>query len=108
MKTDCVLFCQQLHIHADAKMGKDKLIDELFSENVKGNFVQPRFIIDYPSRNEPADKKHRSKPGLSRAFWADDQQQEIASSTANWMTPSINVNVLKNSQNWWSAVTMKQ
>ena len=60
--------CQQLHIHVDASMGKGKLIDELFSETAESKYVQPTFIMDYPVEMSPLTKKHRSKPGLGRAF----------------------------------------
>jgi lysyl-tRNA synthetase, class II len=60
--------CKQLHIHADASMGKGKLIDEIFSEQCEHHFIQPTFIIDYPVEMSPLTKKHRSKPGLVERF----------------------------------------
>ena len=49
--------CRQLGIHADASMGKGKLIDEIFSEKCEHHFIQPTFIIDYPVEMSPAYKK---------------------------------------------------
>jgi lysyl-tRNA synthetase class 2 len=60
--------CKQLHIHADASMGKGKLIDEIFSEQCEHHFIQPTFIIDYPVEMSPLTKKHRSKAGLVERF----------------------------------------
>ncbi len=60
--------CKQLHIHADATMGKGKLIDEIFSTACEHHFIQPTFIIDYPVEMSPLTKKHRSKPGLVERF----------------------------------------
>ncbi len=79
--------CQQLHIHADAKMGKGKLIDELFSEKCEGNFVQPTFIIDYPVEMSPLTKKHRSKPGLVERFELMINGKEIANAYSELNDP---------------------
>ncbi len=48
--------------------GRAKLIDEIFSESVEKNLIQPTFIIDYPLILSPLAKKHRSKPGLVERF----------------------------------------
>ena len=60
--------CRQLHIHADEKWGKGKLIDEIFGGKCEGNYIQPTFITDYPVEMSPLTKKHRSKPGLVERF----------------------------------------
>src|SRR5690606_2717299 len=52
--------CKELHIEADASMGKGKMIDEIFGAKCESNFVQPTFIIDYPVEMSPLTKKHRS------------------------------------------------
>ncbi len=48
--------------------GRAKLIDEIFSEAVEKNLVQPTFIVDYPLILSPLAKKHRSKEGLVERF----------------------------------------
>lgn len=70
--------CLQLNIHADASMGKGKLIDELFGETSESKYVQPTFIIDYPVEMSPLTKKHRSKPGLVERFELMVNGKEIA------------------------------
>ena len=50
------------------KMGKGKLIDEIFGETCEGTFIQPTFITDYPVEMSPLTKMHRSKPGLTERF----------------------------------------
>lgn len=60
--------CRDLNIEVDASMGKGKLIDEIFSEKVEANLIQPTFITDYPIEMTPLAKKHRSKEGLVERF----------------------------------------
>ena len=70
--------CRQLHIHTDEKMGKGKLIDEIFGAKCEGNYIQPTFITDYPVEMSPLTKKHRSKPGLVERFELMCNGKEIA------------------------------
>jgi lysyl-tRNA synthetase, class II len=70
--------CKQLGIHADAKWGKGKLIDEIFGSKCEGNYIQPTFITDYPVEMSPLTKKHRSKPGLVERFELMCNGKEIA------------------------------
>ncbi len=60
--------CRSLGIEVDASMGRGKLIDELFSEKVEANLIQPTYITDYPIEMTPLAKKHRSKEGLVERF----------------------------------------
>ena len=49
-------------------MGRAKLIDEIFSERVQPNLVQPTFVMDHPLEMVPLAKRHRSKPGHVEAW----------------------------------------
>ncbi|MBE9600063.1 lysine--tRNA ligase [Pedobacter sp. MC2016-24] len=60
--------CKKLGIETDATMGKGKLVDEIFSEKVEANLIQPTYITDYPLEMTPLAKKHRSKEGLVERF----------------------------------------
>ncbi|MCD0489599.1 lysine--tRNA ligase [Pedobacter sp. MC2016-14] len=60
--------CKTLGIEIDNSMGRGKLIDELFSEKVEANLIQPTYITDYPLEMTPLAKKHRSKDGLVERF----------------------------------------
>ena len=60
--------CKSLSIEIDASMGRGKLIDEIFSEKVEANLIQPTYITDYPLEMTPLAKKHRSKEGLVERF----------------------------------------
>jgi lysyl-tRNA synthetase class 2 len=60
--------CKSLSVEIDASMGRGKLIDEIFSEKVEANLIQPTYITDYPLEMTPLAKKHRSKEGLVERF----------------------------------------
>lgn len=55
-------------IEIDGLFGKAKLIDELFSQLVEPELIQPTFVIDYPLILSPLAKKHRTKEGLVERF----------------------------------------
>ena len=79
--------CRKLDIHADASMGKGKLIDEIFSAKCEGHFIQPTFIIDYPVEMSPLTKRHRSKPGLVERFELMANGKEIANAYSELNDP---------------------
>jgi len=79
--------CKQLHIHADEKWGKGKLIDEIFGAKCEGNYIQPTFITDYPVEMSPLTKKHRSKPGLVERFELMCNGKEIANAYSELNDP---------------------
>ena len=60
--------CKDQGIEIDESMGRGKLVDELFSEKVEANLIQPTYITDYPIEMTPLAKKHRSKDGLVEHF----------------------------------------
>jgi lysyl-tRNA synthetase class 2 len=79
--------CKQLHIHADEKWGKGKLIDEIFGNKCEGNYIQPTFITDYPVEMSPLTKKHRSKAGLVERFELMCNGKEIANAYSELNDP---------------------
>lgn len=48
--------------------GKAKFVDEIFSQVVEPEIIQPTFVVDYPLILSPLAKKHRSKDGLVERF----------------------------------------
>jgi lysyl-tRNA synthetase class 2 len=79
--------CKQLGIDADPKVGKGKLIDEIFGEKCEHHYVQPTFIIDYPIEMSPLTKKHRSKKGLVERFELIVNGKEIANAYSELNDP---------------------
>jgi lysyl-tRNA synthetase class 2 len=71
-------FCKKLNIETDARMGKGKLLDEIFSTTCEKNFIQPTFVMDYPIEMSPLTKKHRKEPGLVERFELIINGKEIA------------------------------
>jgi lysyl-tRNA synthetase class 2 len=67
-EAELVQTCKDLGIATDDTMGRGKLVDELFSEKVEANLIQPTYITDYPIEMTPLAKKHRSKEGLVERF----------------------------------------
>lgn len=79
--------CAKLHIHADIKWGKGKLIDEIFGSKCEQHYIQPTFITDYPIEMSPLTKKHRSKAGLVERFELMINGKEIANAYSELNDP---------------------
>lgn len=79
--------CKQLHISVDEKIGKGKLIDEIFGSKCEHHYIQPTFIIDYPVEMSPLTKKHRDKQGLVERFELMINGKEIANAYSELNDP---------------------
>ncbi len=49
-------------------LGRDKILDELFSELVEPELIQPTFVLDHPQELSPLAKAHRDEAGLVERF----------------------------------------
>lgn len=77
----------KLNLEVSPNLGKGKLIDEIFSEIVEPNLIQPTFIMDYPIEMSPLAKKHRSKPGLVERFEAIINGSELCNAFSELNDP---------------------
>jgi lysyl-tRNA synthetase class 2 len=67
-ENDLRALAKNLGIEIAGLFGKAKLIDEIFSQVVEPEIIQPTFVVDYPLILSPLAKKHRSKDGLVERF----------------------------------------
>lgn len=78
---------KDLGVSVDNKMGKGKLIDEIFGETAEGKIIQPTFITDYPVEMSPLAKKHREKDGLVERFEAICNGKELCNAFSELNDP---------------------
>jgi lysyl-tRNA synthetase class 2 len=79
--------CDSLEVPHTPAMGKGKLIDAIFGAKCEHHFIQPTFIIDYPTETSPLTKMHRSKPGLTERFELMINGKEIANAYSELNDP---------------------
>ena len=69
------------------KMGKGKLIDEIFGETSEGKYIQPTFVTDYPIEMSPLTKRHRDNPELTERFELMVNGKELANAYSELNDP---------------------
>ena len=78
---------KKLNLVLDPKIGKGKIIDEIFGTFCEPHLIQPTFITDYPVEMSPLAKKHRSKEGLVERFEAICNGKEICNAFSELNDP---------------------
>lgn len=78
---------KELNINVTGIEGKGKLIDEIFSEIIEPELIQPTFVMDYPLELSPLAKKHRSKEGVVERFEAYFGGKEICNAFSELNDP---------------------
>ena len=68
-------------------MGRDKILDELFSELVEPELIQPTFVMDHPKELSPLAKDHRETAGLVERFELFIAGFEVANSFSELNDP---------------------
>jgi lysyl-tRNA synthetase class 2 len=67
-ENDMKALAKNIGIEIEGLHGRAKYIDEIFSQVVEPELIQPTFVVDYPLILSPLAKKHRSKDGLVERF----------------------------------------
>ncbi len=79
--------CDSINVPHTPEMGKGKLIDTIFGDKCEHHYIQPTFIIDYPTETSPLTKMHRTKPGLVERFELMINGKEIANAYSELNDP---------------------
>ncbi len=66
--SELVRECKARGIGIEESRGRAKIIDDIFTEKVQPNLIQPTFVTDHPVEMSPLAKIHRDDPKLTERF----------------------------------------
>jgi lysyl-tRNA synthetase, class II len=69
-RDEAAALAKEAGVDVDPTMGYGKIVDEVMSERVQPNLIQPTFLYDYPIEISPLAKRHRENPALTERFQA--------------------------------------
>ncbi len=67
-KDELITAANEHNVEIDETWGEMKILDEIFSERIEPNLIEPTFVIDYPKAMSPLAKNHRAKDGIVERF----------------------------------------
>jgi len=79
--------CARFGVELPPSPSRAKMIDELFSNLVQPQLVEPTFVTDYPVEMSPLAKRHRSEPSLVERFELFIGGMEIANAFSELNDP---------------------
>ncbi len=86
-RDDLAAEAKGLGIAIDKSWGVGKIIDEIFSQTVEPNLIDPTFVMDYPIELSPLAKRHRSVDGLVERFELFIGGMEVANAFSELNNP---------------------
>ncbi len=82
-------YAESLGVDVGGKRNWGQVVEEVFSELVQADLVQPTFITDFPADISPLAKPHRDKPGLSERFEGYIAGEEVFNAFSELNDPII-------------------
>lgn len=74
-------------VDSSLKLGRARLIDQLYKKVVRPKLVQPQFLIDPPLIMSPLAKPHRDNRNLAERFWVLADGAEIGNAFSELNDP---------------------
>ncbi len=84
---DLATLAQDKGVKLKSGMGRDKILDELFSLLIEPGLIQPTFVMDHPRELSPLAKAHREHDGLVERFELFTAGFELANSFSELNDP---------------------
>jgi lysyl-tRNA synthetase class 2 len=88
----------KLGIDLEGKVGLGQAIDEIFSETVEANLIQPVFITDFPIELSPLAKKHRESEEVVERFELFAAGIELANAFSEQNDPAAQAQAFERQQ----------
>lgn len=84
---EIIASCEKLGIEIEKDRGRPKIIDDIFTEKVQPELIQPTFITDHPIEMSPLAKLHRDNSKLTERFELFVAGSEVANAFSELNDP---------------------